>query len=72
MDLAHELHAVQPLLHRNQVLRLGTVDGPLPFRGTRGMLVSVKSLLEKAGGDIRFISVPRAGTLFKVRLPRAS
>ena len=150
LDLAQELHAVQPLLqallHRGQVLRLGTVDGPLPFLGTRGMLeqilvnlisnardampgggvitlrarapqahesgmgpllevedtgcgipedlqnqvfqpffttkdsgagtglglVSVKSLLEKAGGGIRFVSVPGAGTLFKVRLPRAS
>jgi len=147
MDLVEELEAIQPLLqallHRNQALHLDPATGPLPFRGTRGMLeqilvnlicnardampsggtitlraraaqpdeagegprlevedtgcgipeelqdqvfqpffttkgsgagtglglVSTKSLLEKMGGAISFISVPGVGTLFRLRLP---
>lgn len=147
MDLALELEAIQPLLqallHKDQTLQMATLSGPMPFRGTRGMLeqvlvnlisnardampsggtitlrawpapsgdmaagplleiedtgsgipedlqdqvfqpffttkasgagtglglVSVKSLLEKAGGAISFVTVPGSGTLFKIRLP---
>lgn len=150
VDLVEELEALQPLLqallHRGQTLRLDPAAGPLPFRGTRGMLeqilvnlisnardampsggvitlrarparlheagegpllevedtgrgipeelqdqvfqpffttkgagsgtglglVSTKSLLEKMGGAISFISVPGTGTLFRIRLPRLS
>jgi len=40
-----------------------------PGAGTGLGLVSTKSLLEKMGGAISFISVPGAGTLFRIRLP---
>lgn len=38
--------------------------------GTGLGLVSVKSLLEKMGGAISFVTEPGSGTIFKVRLPR--
>jgi signal transduction histidine kinase len=40
-------------------------------KGTGLGLVSVKSLLEKEGGSIRFVSQPGRGTTFQIRLPRA-
>lgn len=148
MDLAEELHAIQPLLQvllpRDQTLYLEGVSGPMPFLGTRGMLeqilvnlvsnardampsggtitlrarvqrpdedpagplleiedtgsgipedlqaqvfqpffttkgsgtgtgiglVSVKSLLEKMGGSIGFVTQIGCGTVFQIRLPR--
>lgn len=38
--------------------------------GTGLGLVSVKSLLEKTGGSISFVTEPGRGTVFQVRLPR--
>ncbi|MBI3489258.1 MAG: HAMP domain-containing histidine kinase [Acidobacteria bacterium] len=40
--------------------------------GTGLGLVCVKSLLEQAGGSIRFVSVPHQGTTFQIRLPGLS
>ena len=43
-----------------------------PGIGTGLGLASVKSLLEKAGGSIQFITRPDRGTTFQVRLPLAT